>query len=196
MKSVLSLAAALGLLASALAGCSYVKPMTPKLKQAMSGSDTIYVMPAKAEYRVKGFFTRRVDSAGTRRLSADASDILYEELGKVFPAATVIPVARGTEDSVLAEAGGVTVVTCDVKGFRRTVPREVVSETLDLLLMVPTFAMNLAFPIQPTSQVDIKVRKPGATKVVRLKHHDDVKPTDLEDLRFQIRILLEPTWRG
>lgn len=177
------------------AGCSYVKPMSPALRKAVSARDTVYVLPAKSEFRVVGFFSSPVDSAWTRKIGEDAGDILAEEVGKVFPSATVLRVAPGDEARVMDSPGGATVIGCEVRGFQRTLPRHIASEALNVIFMVPTFALNLGFPINTTSNVYLKVRKPGAAKSVRLKHRDEVHAYDERDLRFQIRILLDPGWR-
>lgn len=177
------------------AGCSYVKPMSPALRKAVTARDTIYVLPPKAEYRVKGFFTKPVDAERSRRIGETAGKVLAEEAGKVFPSATVVRVADGDAERVLAEADGATVIACEVKGFQRTLPREIVSETLNVLLMVPTFSLSMGYPIQTTSNVYLKVRRPGAAKAVKLKHRDIAQAYDERDLRFQIRILLDPDWQ-
>lgn len=180
------------LAAAALAGCSYVKPMSPTLKKAVAARDTIYVLPGKTHFSTVGLLFERPDSARMREVQAHADRILPEEVRRAFPAATVIPVSPGGEDSIQALAGGATVISWEIEGFKRTTPRQVVSEIVNVLFMVPTFSLNLAYPIHTTSNVYLKVRKPGAAKVVKLKHRDVTDASALEDLRFQIRILLDP----
>lgn len=177
------------------AGCTYVKPMSPKLRQAVAGRDTIYVLPPRAEYRVKGFFASPVDAERSRRIGEAAGQLLAEEAGKVFPSATVLRVAGSDAERVLAEAAGATVIACEVKGFHRTLPREIVSEALNVLLMVPTFSLSLGYPVQTTSNIYLKVRRPGAAKSVKLTHRDNADAYDERDLRFQIRILLDPDYQ-
>ena len=60
--------------------------------------------------------------------------------------------------------------------------------------MVPTLGLSLGYPIQTTSDVQLKVRRPGAAKSILLKHRDIAQAYDERDLRFQIRILLDPLW--
>lgn len=193
----LAFPAILALCASALlaAGCTYVKPMPKALDAAIRGRDTIYLLPVRAEYRVKGFFTRAVDSAESRRLRLEAGAILADEVRKVYPAAIIVAVPADSADEVRVSAAQATLIDCEVRGFRRTLPREVVSEILNVALMIPTFSLNMAYPVQPTSRVFLKVRRPGSRKVALLKHRDDADARDPGDLRFQIRILLDPDWR-
>jgi hypothetical protein len=188
----LFLAAAAALLGM---GCSYVKPMPRALDKAIRARDTIYLLPVRAEYRVKGFFSRAVDTARTRKLRLEAEAILLDEARKVFPAAVLVPVPPDSADEVRHAAVQATLIDCEVRAFRRTAPREAVSEILDVLFMIPTFSLNLAYPVQTTSKVYMKVRRPGARKVALLKHKDDADALDPRDLRFQIRILLDPAWR-
>jgi hypothetical protein len=192
LPALLALAASAVLLAS---GCTYVKPMPKALDTAIRARDTIYLLPVRAEFRVKGFFGRAVDSAESLRLRLEAGAILADEVRKVFPAAVIVAVPPDSADEVRQGASQATQIGLEVRGFRRTVPREVVSEVLDALLMIPTFSLNLAYPMQPTSKVLLKVRRPGSRKVALLKHRDDADARDARDLRFQIRILLDPDWR-
>jgi hypothetical protein len=179
-----------------LAACSYVKPMSPGLRKAVAARDTVYVMPAKSFYAVRGFLQSPPDSARMQDIRDAADEVLPDEIRRAFPGSTVILAARGSEDSVYGIAGGATVVSCEVIGFERTLWRETASEFLNVLFMIPTFGMNLGYPLSTTSEVFLKIRKPGATKVVKLKHRDQVKAFDPEDLRFQIRVLLDPDYRA
>ena len=189
-------ALALAFLAAFLASaCTYVKPMPEALDKSIRTRDTIYLLPVRAEFRVKGFFTRAVDSSETRKLRLEAGAILADEARKVFPAAVIVAVPADSVEEVRSGAAQATLIDCEVRGFRRTVPREVVSEVLNVILMVPTFSLNMAYPMQPTSRVVLKVRRPGSRKVALLKHRDDADALDPRDLRFQIRILLDPAWR-
>ncbi len=189
-------AGAAALLSALLAaGCSYVKPMSPALRKSVAAKDTIFVLPPKAEYRVKGFFSKPVDADRSRRIGEAAGKLLAEEAGKVFPKAVVVRVAEGDAERVVAEAAGATVIACEVQGFQRTLPREIVSEALNVILMVPTFSLSLGYPVQTTSNVYLTVRKPGAAKAVRLKHRDIAQAYDESDLRFQIRLLLDPGYQ-
>jgi hypothetical protein len=192
LRAFLAPAALAALLVS---GCTYVKPMPKALDTAIRARDTLYLLPVRAEYRVKGFFSRAVDSAESLRLRLEAGAILAEEARKVFPAAVIVAVPPDSADEVRQAASQATLLDLEVRGFRRTVPREVVSEVLDVILMIPTFSLNLAYPMQPTSRVLLKVRRPGSRKVALLKHRDDADARDARDLRFQIRILLDPDWR-
>jgi hypothetical protein len=190
-----TLPALAALLALSTAGCSYVKPMPKALETAIRTRDTIFVLPVRAEYRVKGFFTRAVDSSETRKLRLEAEAILVDEMRKVFPAAILVTVPADSVDEVKQAATQATLIYCEVRGFRRTLPREVVSEVLNVLFMVPTFSLNMAYPVQTTSRVYLKVRRPGSRKLALLKHKDDADALDPRDLRYQIRILLDPEWR-
>lgn len=179
-----------------LAGCSYVKPMSQDLRKEVAGKDTIYVMPGKSQFTVRGFLFIARDTARMQEIRDRADEVLPDEIRRAFPAAVVIQVPRGGEDSVLSIAGGATVIGCEVIGFMRTPGREVASEILNVLFMVPTFALNLGYPLATSSDVYLKVKRPGASKVIRLKHRDQVNAFDPEDLRFQIRVLLDTDHRA
>lgn len=176
-------------------GCTYVKPMPKALDTAIRARDTIYLLPVRAEFRVKGFFSRAVDSAATQRLRLEAAAILADEARKVFPAAEIVAVPADSADELKEAATQATFIDCEVRAFRRTVPREAVSEVLNVILMIPTFSLNLAYPMQTTSKVYLKVRRPGSRKAALLKHKDNADALDPDDLRYQIRILLDPDWR-
>lgn len=176
-------------------GCTYVKPMPKVVDAAIRAKDTIYLLPVRAEFKVKGFFTRAVDSAGTRNLRLEAESILADEVRKVFPAAVLVAVPADSVDELRQAATQATLIDCEVRAFKRTVPREAVSEVLNVVFMIPTFSLNMAYPMQTTSKVYLKVRRPGARKAVLLKHKDNADALDPRDLRFQIRILLDPDWR-
>jgi hypothetical protein len=182
------------LISTLLAGCSYVKPIPRSLKATLKKSDTLYLLPVRARYVEMGFFLRKVDSARTRLIEKNAEAILSEELHRAFPAAIlrrldgVSALAKNPDNAFLIE--------CHVKSFGRTPPREAVSEAINVLLMVPTFAMNMGFPLQTTSNVYIEIKKGGSGKPVLLKHRDMVDAFDDDDMRFQIRKILEPAWKG
>lgn len=184
----------LPLAAALLMGCSYVKPMPKKLKQSFAAGDTIYVLPAQASYSVKGFILSRSDSTRAAQIRGSADVILAEELERAFPES---PIKRIESESALASAGSNSaVLRCRIKGFRRTLPREIASEFLDVVFMIPTFALNLGYPIQTTSSVYLEIKKPGMPKTVYLKHRDMVSAHEREDLHFQIRKILDPAWKG
>lgn len=177
-----------------LMGCSYVKPMPKALKKSFSAADTIYVLPAQASYSVKGFIFKRSDSSMVAQIRNSADSILSEELARAFPATTI---RRIDSDSAFASIGGNSaLLTCKVKGFTRTLPREITSEFLNVLFLVPTFALNMGYPIQTTSSVYIEIKKPGERKSVRMKHRDMLASNDREDLHFQIRKILDAGWKG
>lgn len=175
-------------------GCSYVKPMPKALKKSFAAGDTIYILPAQASYSVKGFILSRSDSARAAQIRNAADAILAEEVQRAFPET---PVKRIESESALPSSGSdYAVLKCRVKGFRRTVPREVASELLNVALMIPTFALNLGYPIQTTSSVYLEVKKPGKPKTVYLKHRDMLAAYERENLHFQIRKILDPAWKG
>jgi hypothetical protein len=179
-----------------LAGCSYVKTMPSTLRKEVAGRDTIYVMPGKSRYETQGIFFSSEDSARAQEVRDAADDILPEEIRRVFPSAVVIPVPKGGEDSVLDLAGNATVIGCEVVGFTRSPEMEAIAQVAGVLFMIPTFGLNLGFPFETSSEVYLKVKRPGASKVIRLKHRDQVNAYDREDLRFQIRVMLDPDYRA
>src|SRR6185369_6497264 len=111
--------------------------------------------------------------------------ILFDELQKAFPTATL-----KTADASMPDSGRFTMVSCNVKGYRRTVPRQVVSEAINVVEMVTSFGLSMAFPITTTSTVYLEIKNPALAEPVYLKHRDEVNAYDREDLRFQIRKML------
>jgi hypothetical protein len=184
----------LPLLACLFLGCSYVKPMPKSTKASLGAKDTIYVMPSRATFLVKGFVFNKSDSAKSERIRLSADAILWDELARAFPAATLKKLDPGADSA--RTPGGSPVVSCSVKAFRRTLPREIVSETLNVIFMIPTFAFNMGYPIQTTSSVYIKIDNNGSRRIVSLKHRDMLDANDEGDLHFQIRKILEPGWKG
>lgn len=178
-----------------LMSCSYVKPMSKKAAKTLRASDTLYVLPVAVEFETRGFFLDTPDPAESRRLSEEASAILEQELQQAFPRSVVKRVEVADAEAVAASPAGV-LVRCEIRAFRRTLPRQIVSEALNVLFMVPTMMTYVAFPIEPTCKVHVEFRKAGAAKPIRLKHRDDVQPANLEDLRFQIRAILNPDKRA
>jgi hypothetical protein len=185
------LAALLALLALALAasGCSYVTAMSPQVKRK-AAADTLYVRPVRAAFVHKGFIFNAPDTARIGLIERSADEILLQELRRAFPAAAVLPASAGLDTS------RAVVVACRVKGFRRTIPREVASEFIDVLELITSFGLSEAYPLLTTSNVYLEIRNPALPKPLKMKHRDMVAAYDREDLRFQIRKILDPAWRG
>ena len=194
MKWFLRSALFLATLASlGLTGCAGIRQMGDSEKAWIRANhDTIYVRPARVDYRLKGVVLSRRDTALTARTARLADSILMQELTRAFPASVILPL-----DSLFVIDSGsrVPTVTCEVRAYRRTLPREILSATTDVVLMIPMFAFNLGYPVNPSSRVRLQVTWPTG-KPLRLKHADDVRADLPGDLGFQIRKLLDPEWRG
>lgn len=179
------------LLAALLCGCSYVRTLGPRLKTKMAEADTLYVVPARVSYVSKGFLLTRADSARIKAVEKSAEEILPGELERIFPGARIKEVAPGEVDTSRATTVGLT-----VKAFRRTLPREIASEAIDIVMMIPTYGMNMGFPWFTTSDVYLEIRNPSLAKPTRLKNRDMLSADDREDLRYQIRRMLDSTFSG
>ncbi len=62
--------------------------------------------------------------------------------------------------------------------------------------MISTFALNMEFPIQTTRNVYLEILKLGFNQIVTLNHKDMLSALEQEDLQFQIRKILDPSWKG
>jgi hypothetical protein len=176
-----------------LTGCAGIRQMGSSEKAWIRANhDTIYVKPARADFRLKGIVLSRRDTALTARTAGLADSVLRQELTRAFPGAVIVPV-----DSLFAPEPGsrVPTVTCEVRAYRRTLPREILSSTTDVVLMIPMLAFNLGYPVKPSSRVRLQVVWPTG-RPLRLKHADEVRADLPGDLGFQIHKLLDPEWRG
>jgi hypothetical protein len=180
------------LCAFALTGCG-IRQMSGYEKAVIHArQDTIYVLPARADFRHKGILLSRHDLALEARTARLADSILAPELVRRFPG---LIVARAEPGFIPGPSSRAVTVACEVRAYRRTLPREVLSSLTDVVLMVPTFAFNLGYPLTPSSRVRLHVSWPNG-RVLRLKHGDDVEANLPADLGFQIRKLLDPDWRS
>ena len=177
----------------ALTGCATIRQIGDSEKNWMRGNqDTLFVLPARVDFRHKGILLSRHDlvrEASTARL---ADSILSLELKRAFPG---LVVARADSDFVLGPGSRSVTVACEVRAYRRTLPREILSSVTDVVLMVPMFAFNLGYPVKPSSRVRLYIAWQNGS-VLRLKHADEVEANRPSDLGFQIRKLLDPEWRS
>lgn len=178
-------------LAMLVAGCGGVKPLPPKTRNAIARADTVYVLPSIARYSTKGLVLNRTDSVRTERLRARLDSMLLPELARLLPGTAVV--AGDTNDPRVHQ--GVT-VRLRAKAFRRTLPRQILSDVSDVVLMIPTFGRNMASPILPASTLRLEVVRPEARRVPKLYHEDEVDADDPAQLIFQVRKLLDPKYRG
>jgi hypothetical protein len=191
-KAILFAAAALFAGAALLAtGCGSVKSLPAREKNRIARADTVYVLPAVARYSTKGLLFKRTDSARTERLRARLDSAVLPELARLLPGTAVV--AGDPDDPKVLE--GVT-VTIRAQAFRRTLPRQILSDVSDVVLMIPTFGRNMASPILPSSRLRLEVRVPAARRATRLYHEDEVEADDPAQLLFQVRKVLDPRYRG
>lgn len=171
-------------------GCGSVRPMETSTRAAISRADTVYVLPSAARYRTKGVVFSRLDSVRTERLRARLDSLAVPELARLLPA---VVVTRAAADD--PEALQRVHVRFEAIAFRRTLPRQILSDVTDLALFVPTFGRNLGKPILPSSRLYLEVVRPGR-RPGEFRHEDEVEADDLEQLLFQVRKVLDPGYRG
>ena len=177
----------------ALTGCAGIRQMSSGEKANIHArQDSIFVLPSYVDFRHKGIILSRHDQALEIRTARLADSILPLELVRRFPGLVVV---RADSDFVRGASSRGVSVACEVRAYRRTLPREILSSVTDVVLMVPMFAFNLGYPVMPSSRVRLYVTWPNG-RVLRLKHADEVEANRPADLGFQIHKLLDPYWRS
>ena len=116
--------------------------------------------------------------------------MLIPELMRILPGTPVV--RADTTNPALAQGIRVRV---EARAFRRTLPRQILSDVSDVILMVPTFGRNMASPILPASRVKLQVFRPDKRRPVKAYHEDEVDADDLPQLLFQVRKILSPAHR-
>ena len=180
-------------LIAGLTGCAGIRQLGDGEKAAIhANTDTLFVLPARVDFRSKGLILSRHDKIREERTAHLADSILAPELARRFPG---VVVSRADTGFALAESSHGLVVTCEVRAYRRTLPREILSSVTDVVLMVPMFAFYMGYPVKPSSRVRLYFSWPNG-RMLRLKHADEVEANRPEDIGFQIRKLLDPHWRS
>ena len=172
-------------------GCGTVKPMPPAVRKSLMRADTVYVLPSIARYSTKGLVFNRTDSLRTERLRARLDSMLLPELARLLPGTVVM--AGDSSDPKVRESMRVRL---RAKAFRRTLPRQALSDVSDVVLMIPTFGRNMATPILPASTLRLEVTGPVKRRRKTMHHEDEVDAEDPAQLLFQVRKVLDPDYRG